>query len=413
MLTRAGDLACVFIGYDEPERDAHWQDLLSKMPHAVRVDGVKGFTSAFQAAALAARTERFLTIDADCRIDAAFCEHPIADDLLDSNKVISWPVRNVVNGLVYGNGGIKCWTRSMLKSCRTTDAEHLDHPVDFGFVFQTRLFGTSHPNGSPLQAFRSGFREGVRLGLVKGAPVGLENMDTMLPESGLRRLVGWCSLGADVHHGLWCIWGAREGCLMAQTGKLERALISDYERFDAYFTTTIEPRAEQLERSLRKCGERLRAAGFLVADLGPRASAFFRERLTTSVDVAAFDTLGNLYRSAPANLPSDPEKAFEAYLAGALLGNGNAMNNLARCYRDGAGVARDAVEARNWVLHAAALDNQWALLRLGRGALSDGDLARARYWLERARHSGSSDAAAALAELAATSPPEPLPAAGE
>ena len=412
MLTRAGDLACVFIGYDEPDREAHWQDLREKMPRAVRIDGVKGFTSAFQAAAMAARTERFITVDADCRVDARFCEHPIADDLLNSNKVLSWPVRNVVNSLAYGNGGIKCWTRSMLKSCRRPDAEHLDHPYDFGFAFQTRLFGTSHPNGSRLQAFRSGFREGARLGLVKGTPPGLERLGRMLPENGLRRLVTWCSLGTDVHLGLWCIWGAREGCLKAQSGKLELALINDYDAFNAYFAREIEPRADRIDGILRRRGERLRAAGLDVADLGPQASAFFRAQLTGSIDVAAFDTLGNLYRSSPRDLPNDPEKACDAYFAGALLGSGNAMNNLARCYRDGAGVTRDPVQAQNWVLHAAALDNQWALLRLGRQALADGDPDRARYWLERAARAGSNDADAALADLAAIPREGAMPAEG-
>ena len=395
MLTRIADLDIVFIGYDEPDRDAHWQDLQKKVPHALRIEAIKGFTSAFQAAATAARTERFVTVDADCRMAAAFLDHPLADDALNSNKVLSWPTRNVVNGLAYGNGGIKCWTRSMLLSCRTTDAEHVDHVGDFGFIFESRVFGTCHPNGSPLQAFRSGFREGVRLGLVKGAAVGFDRLNHDLPPNNLRRLLSWCTIGADVHLGAWCIQGAREGCLAAQTGTLDWALLADYERFAAFFAAVQERCGGRPETASRTAGERLRALGFAVVDLAPRESAFCRDQLADQVDVVAFDTLGNEYR-AGRDLPKSAEKAFEAYRTGALLGHGNAMNNVARCYREGAGVAVDPVAARNWLLNAASLGNPWALLRLGKAALEAGDAAAATGWLTRAAAAGNREAAQLL-----------------
>jgi len=405
VLTRIADLDIVFIGYDEPAREAHWQDLVTKAPRALRIDGVQGFTSAFQAAAKAARTERFVTIDADCRMEATFLDHPLADDALNSNKVLSWPTRNVVNGLAYGNGGLKCWTRSMLLSCRTTDAEHVDHVGDFGFIFESRVFGTCHPNGSPMQAFRSGFREGVRLGLVKGAPVGLDGLNRDLPPNNLRRLAAWCTIGTDVHLGNWCILGAREGCLAAQTASLDWALLADYERFATYFAGVSERCSGAPEAVSRAAGERLRAAGFAVADLAPGESAFFRDQLADAVDVVAFDSLGNEYHSGR-DLPKHPEQAFAAYLTGALLGHGNAMNNVARCYRDGTGVAADPVAAQNWLLDAAAVGNHWALLRLGKAALKAGDSAAAAGWLERAVRAGNAEAVDLLATLGQAEPGE-------
>jgi TPR repeat protein len=118
---------------------------------------------------------------------------------------------------------------------------------------------------------------------------------------------------------------------------------------------------------------------------------------------------GNLYRTGQSDLPRDPEKAFEAYLSGALLGSGNAMNNVARCYRQGDGVAADAMQARSWLLHAAALENPWALLRLGQTAARDDNLDVARRWLTRAVRAGSRDAETALAVLEDKSPPRPSP----
>ena len=33
--------------------------------------------------------------------------------------VISWAGKNEVNGLVYGNGGIKCWPKDVVMNMRT------------------------------------------------------------------------------------------------------------------------------------------------------------------------------------------------------------------------------------------------------------------------------------------------------
>lgn len=404
MVTPIADLAFIFIGYDEPEREAHWQELAALVPHAHRIEGVKGLISAFQAAASVAETERFITIDADCTVDPLFLHHHVDDDKLNSNKVISWPAINVVNGLAYGNGGIKCWTRRMLHACKRPDAEHLDHTESFGFVFEARPFGTSHPNGSALQAFRSGFREGAKLGLVRGKPLGLDRLATGLPPTNLRRLLAWSSIGADVDLGRFCIWGARLGCLMAQDGAFERSLIADFDLFKLFFEAEIAPKAGSIDDEIEASGARLAAADIYVPMLGPMESAFVRDHVGHDIDYAAFDMLGNLYRNAT-DLPPHPEKAFAAFMSGALLGNSNAMNNVARCYREGWGVEADPIAAMNWLLNAAALDNPWALLRLGRGAVADGEHDTARTWLERAVQAGSHEASEVLAELEVVAPP--------
>ncbi len=43
---RVSDLDFVYISYKEPNKEENWADLLSKVPWAKRVDGVKGFDSA-------------------------------------------------------------------------------------------------------------------------------------------------------------------------------------------------------------------------------------------------------------------------------------------------------------------------------------------------------------------------------
>ena len=58
-------------------------------------------------------------------------------DLTD--KVISWTAKNSINGLMYGNGGIKCWPKQKVLSMRThenADPDNKSAQVDFCWDLQ-------------------------------------------------------------------------------------------------------------------------------------------------------------------------------------------------------------------------------------------------------------------------------------
>ena len=88
-----------------------------------------------------------------------------------------------------------------------------------------RSFGTSHPNGTPRQAFGAGFREAVAHGLVGGRAPGRSQLASQLPPVNLKRLLVWATIGADQDNGLWCLYGARLGCKMAQLDQFDPALL--------------------------------------------------------------------------------------------------------------------------------------------------------------------------------------------
>ncbi len=407
MGTRVGDLSFVFLSYDEPNADRHWEELHAVVPHAQRIHGVKGINSAYRAAAEAAETERFLTIDGDCVIDPWFVDHYVDDDKINSRSVICWPARNDVNGLTYGNGGPKCWTRSMLRANTDPDHAHYDHVGMFGFLNEPRVMATVHPNGSALHAMRSGYREGVRLSSIGDKPSGLTSFVSALPPNTRRRLTIWCMLGADVSFGRWCIYGARLGCHDAQSGTFDRLLMADYDRFGEFFDQhtqdwSLESESAELSDPLLMLGDHLRSYGLDIVELDPDQSALFKELYTSDIEVSRFDILGQAYLQS-GSMPVRPEKAFLNFYAGSLLNSSNAMNNLARCYRDGLGVGRDKAQAMNWVLNAAALGNEFALLRLGRSQAEGRDLPfdpkAAAYWFQRAVEAGSREAAAELESL--------------
>jgi hypothetical protein len=381
MGVRAGDLDFVFLSYDEPNADAHWQDLLAIAPHARRVHGVKGMASAFRRAAELAETESFFTVDADTRLDPVFVEHAIDDDKINAGRVISWPSRNVVNGLIYGHGGVKCWTRRLLREDRTRDADHIDYTLRLGYIFEPRTFSTCHPNPTPLHAFRAGFREGAKLSLVQGRPVGAARFFEAVARTNQQRLQIWCSLGSDAEHGLWCIYGARMGCVMTLLEQPDLTLLADFDRFRRFFAERVMPQLEgdqtcsrsglrwssgALQQAAQELGERLRLElGLGVVEISPDQSAFIKTVYGAGIDLAAFDMLGNLYRTGE-GLPKDPGKAAEQYRIGAALGHSNAMNNLARLHLRGEGVGKDETRAVELLWQASALGNRFAPHQLAR-----------------------------------------------
>ena len=66
------DLDCIYLSYDEPNKEETWTKIKNMVPWAVRVDGVKGSDAAHKAAALASTTERFILVDGDNIPDPGF-----------------------------------------------------------------------------------------------------------------------------------------------------------------------------------------------------------------------------------------------------------------------------------------------------------------------------------------------------
>ena len=59
------DLDCIYLSYDEPQKEEFWLKIKNMVPWAKRVDNIKGSDAAHKAAAIASDTERFILIDGD------------------------------------------------------------------------------------------------------------------------------------------------------------------------------------------------------------------------------------------------------------------------------------------------------------------------------------------------------------
>ena len=298
-----GDLDVFYISYDEPAKEEHWANLMMKFPFAKRVDGVKGFDNAHKECARQSETDRFISIDGDNIVDEKFFDLQITfpPDTDLANSVISWSAKNMVNGLVYGNGGIKCWPVDLVLEMKTHEnavdaTKKVDFCWDLNYIQMNNIYSEVYNAGSPFQAFRAGYREGVKMSLDEGNPVPSEDFQKRIWPKNYERLLTWCNVGADVENGIWACFGARLGCYdvnFVKDYKLE--CISSFDWFKTYFEEEVLPLCKSDEGN-EKCArtgvewnydmlydEALRVGDILSEKMGmeitdptPATSAYFK-----------------------------------------------------------------------------------------------------------------------------------------
>ena len=229
------DLDCIFLTYDEPEKEEFWVKIRNMVPWARRVDGIKGSDAAHKAAAEASDTERFVLIDGDNLPDPKFFNLTL--DMPDGQwerAVFRWRARNHINGLMYGNGGISCWTKEFVQNMKThehsdgSDATKVEFCFDPLYWPMHDCYSVTYPNGSAFQAWRAGFREGVKMCLDQGRRPTVEEFRDSVHRRNLDHLTIWHNVGADVTHGLWAMAGARQGTYMTMLTNWNYEAVQDF-----------------------------------------------------------------------------------------------------------------------------------------------------------------------------------------
>jgi hypothetical protein len=238
------DCDIVYLSYDEPNAEKNYADLLTKVPWAKRVHGVDGSDSAHKACARLSETERVIVVDGDNTIRPEFLKQEINfKDEVDLDKsVISWGARNTINGLIYGNGGIKCWPTQLVLDMKThenAESENAKTQVDFcwdiNYIQIDSCMSDVHNNATPQQAWRAGFREGVKMGLLEGSKADPNNFSKQVHWKNFHRLLVWMHVGLDVKNGDWAIYGARQGCYMTNCTDWDYLNVRDFKWLNNYW----------------------------------------------------------------------------------------------------------------------------------------------------------------------------------
>ena len=274
------DLDCIYLTYDEPQREEFWVKIRNMVPWAKRVDGVKGSDAAHKAAGEASDTDRFILIDGDNIPNPEFfnltLEFPTAEY---EQATFRWRARNTINGLMYGNGGISSWTKQFVANMRTHEATDGRTETEVEFCFDPLYwpmhdcYSTTYPNGSSFHAWRAGFREGVKMCLQRGRKPTLEEFKNQVLRN-LDHLTIWHNIGADAENGEWAMAGARQGTYMTMLTNWDHTLVQDFDALEELWSTVKDSQPRMLSNQLGpELGTQL---DLPVAILEAEQSAFFK-----------------------------------------------------------------------------------------------------------------------------------------
>ena len=264
MKVKIAEVDIIYLSYDEPNADKNYADLLTKVPWAKRVHGVEGSDAAHKACAKLSETERFITVDGDNTIRQDFINQVLDfDEHTDlEHSVISWCGKNAINGLLYGNGGLKCWPKQYVLDMKThenADPDNKQAQVDFcwdlQYIQQNSCYSDVHNNETPHQAWRAGFREGVKMALDRGMKPSVDAFKKNHWKN-LHRLYVWLMIGADAENGRWAIYGAREGLYKTMCTDWDFVNVRDFEWLNQYWES-LEVTEENLNETIEELGSML------------------------------------------------------------------------------------------------------------------------------------------------------------
>jgi hypothetical protein len=189
-----------FISYDEKYANRHFNMLKRRFPGIKRIHGVDGIANAHRRCAELSETKMFWTIDADTVVDDGF-DFSYKPMEYDRGYLHLWNSRNPVNGLEYGWGAVKLWPRELVMS--HGGDSYLDYTTSLGFLkIMDDVIATTRFNSDPFRAWRSGFREAVKLARnVREGDAG----------ESLHRLHAWCTISNRVPFAADAVTGANDG----------------------------------------------------------------------------------------------------------------------------------------------------------------------------------------------------------
>ena len=281
------DLDCVYLSFDEPQKEEFWLKIKNMVPWAKRVDGVKGSDAAHKAAGEASETERFILIDGDNLPDETFFNLQLdfsAVDPIFQRGQFRWKAINHINGLRYGNGGISSWTKEYVASMKTHEHSDGNQTTTVDFCLDSAdnvywamwdCYSTTYPNYTPFQAWRAGFREGVKMVLDRGRKPKVEELKENVSSRNLNNLTIWHNIGTDVENGIWAIYGARLGTFMTMLTEWDCNEVQWFDNYPALWEKYGEKKIPEVEAD--KIGDLLKSKlGLPICTFTPEQSKFFK-----------------------------------------------------------------------------------------------------------------------------------------
>jgi hypothetical protein len=214
-----------FLYTDEDNLNENWERLQSKTDNAVAVAAVGNIFESHKHIAGLCDGDRFYVVDADSWVVDSFNFDKNIE--LTPKSVAVFRSKNPINGLIYGHGGIKLFS----KDCFS--AERLDRPdmttTLADSYIKLNILATEHRfNYTPYSTWRTAFRETVKL----STGINKNNND----QESQERLAMWCEAGLETQYGYFAIHGARQGVAYAKEENADLTLVNNFKWLRNVFT---------------------------------------------------------------------------------------------------------------------------------------------------------------------------------
>jgi hypothetical protein len=211
----------IFISYDEPSAEVRYKKLKEKFPRAKWCRGVRGQTLAYVTAATMSETDYFFAVFPKSELAEGF-DFSFQPDRLRNpcHYIFDCYIPSI--DLRYGWGGIILYNKRLV--IKTTNPK-LDFTMSQAHHSVPILSAISNCNETPLLAYRSSFREVIKL---------LQMKPTV---ESTYRLKKWCTLGKGENAG-WLHKGAVDGRKYYEEHKDDYSKLMcsyDYEWIKDYF----------------------------------------------------------------------------------------------------------------------------------------------------------------------------------
>jgi hypothetical protein len=213
-----------FLYNDESNAEENLARLHTKASHALAVKAVGTIFESHKHIANLCNEDRFYVVDADCWIVDSFTFDKKIE--LKQKSVAVFRSKNPINGLVYGHGGIKLFSKDCFSVERLTGPDMTTTLADA--YLKINILASEHRfNYSAYATWRTAFREAVKL----SAGVIKNGNDTETKE----RLTMWCEAGNETQYGYFAIQGARQGVAYAQSANADFTLVNNFAWLEQQF----------------------------------------------------------------------------------------------------------------------------------------------------------------------------------
>ncbi|SIO95738.1 hypothetical protein [Vibrio spartinae] len=188
----------VFISYDEPCAESNWMHLKKRFPDTKRVHGVNGILKSHKVASETVTTEWFFVVDGDNKVRDDF-NFDLPVEPLCSTATYVWRSVNSVNGLCYGNGGVKLFNKKLFQGVKHFSGDMtISLSPDYRIV--NVVASDTVINTSNFHSWRAAFRECIKLSIPR------KNLkDDIIRKE---RLTAWSLIDTHIDFGDWISIGA-------------------------------------------------------------------------------------------------------------------------------------------------------------------------------------------------------------